>query len=69
VHQGFFLFLFPVILRRDTRELTAVVALVLGFAPRRLAADLPSPQVLRDDGAVRMNRFSLKIGHNWNSLR
>lgn len=45
-------------------EPTAVVALVLRFAPPRLATDLPSPQVLRDDGAVRVNRSSLKTRDN-----
>lgn len=43
----------------SAHERTAVVALVLRLAPPRLAADLPSPQVLRDDGAVRVNRFDL----------
>ncbi|KAG7229026.1 hypothetical protein INR49_013259 [Caranx melampygus] len=42
-------------------EPTAVVALVLRLAPPRLATNLLSPQVLRDDGAGRMNCFSLEI--------
>lgn len=48
----------------EPTALVALVALVLRFAPPRLAANLPSPQVLGDDGAVRMNCFSLKIPDN-----
>lgn len=51
-----------------SNEPTAVVALVLRLAPPRLAANLPSPEVLRDDGAVRMNGFSLKIPDNLSYL-
>lgn len=46
-----------------TREPTAVIAPVLRLAPSRLAANLSSPQVLSDDGTVRMNCFTLKIRH------
>lgn len=43
--------------------LVLVLRPVLRLVPPRLAANLLSPQMLRDDGAVRMNRFPLNITH------
>lgn len=51
---------------RTTHEPTAVAALVLRLAPPRLVAHILSPQVLSNDGAVRMNRFGLE--YTWDNF-